>query len=95
MTTQPTGDLTPRWYSSGVLLPTGEVVAFSGADRDEVAGPGVEYPGQAGRAVRPETQTWQPIATGDQPTDLPQHARCSCPTAEVLVGGHARSRRST
>src|SRR5207302_199341 len=43
MHTTPTGDLPgPRWFPSGVLLPTGEVLAFNGSDRDEVAGPGVE-----------------------------------------------------
>src|SRR5207248_6421065 len=35
-----TGSLNdPRWYGSGVLLPTGQVMAFSGANVDEVVGP--------------------------------------------------------
>ncbi|MFN2525045.1 MAG: hypothetical protein ABR505_02100, partial [Actinomycetota bacterium] len=33
-----------RWYSSGVLLPDGNVVALSGANRDEVLVPGSETP---------------------------------------------------
>ncbi|HEU4480347.1 MAG TPA: hypothetical protein VFS18_00555, partial [Actinomycetota bacterium] len=33
-----------RWYSSGVLLPDGNVVALSGADKDEVILPGSESP---------------------------------------------------
>lgn len=33
-----------RWYGTGVLLPTGEVMVFSGADRDEVQGPGTGMP---------------------------------------------------
>src|SRR5207253_11052841 len=33
MTTRATGDMSrPHWYSSGLLLPTGEVLATSGAD---------------------------------------------------------------
>ena len=45
ISTKVTGDLNqPRWYSTGVLLPTGDVMAFSGADRDEVATPGTEIP---------------------------------------------------
>ena len=73
--TKPTGDLSrPRWYPSGVLLPTGEVMAFSGADRDEVATPGLELPGQAGRAVEPgapATGARSPRATARGPTTTP------------------------
>ncbi len=66
--TKPTGDLSrPRWYPSGVLLPTGEVMAFSGADRDEVATPGLELPVQQAELWNPSTGDWRPVASGHRP----------------------------
>ena len=59
--TKPTGDLSrPRWYPSGVLLPTGEVMAFSGADRDEVATPGLELPVQQAELCNPSDRRLAP-----------------------------------
>jgi hypothetical protein len=89
MTTEPTGDLSrPRWYSTGVLLPTGEVVAFNGSDRDAVAGPGVEYPIRQAELYDPATQTWRPIAQSHQPRTY-HNTAALLPDGRVLVGGHA------
>ncbi|HEV7887216.1 MAG TPA: hypothetical protein VGO92_06625, partial [Acidimicrobiales bacterium] len=45
LSTTPAGPLgRPRWYSSATTLPTGQVLAFSGADVDEVVSPGHESP---------------------------------------------------
>ncbi len=45
--TRTTGPLAEtRWFGSQVLLPTGDVMQFSGADKDEVVGPGTEFPRQ-------------------------------------------------
>src|SRR5205807_818844 len=45
VTSASTGSLNqPRWYGTGVLTPTGEVIAFSGASADEVDGPGTAIP---------------------------------------------------
>lgn len=89
LSTDPTGDLSrPRWYSTGVLLPTGEVVAFNGSDRDEVIGPGVEYPIRQAELFDPETQTWRPLAESHQPRTY-HNTAALLPDGRVLVGGHA------
>ena len=78
----------PRWYGTGTLLPTGEVVVFSGADRDEVVLPGTGKPVMQGEIYNPATDSWSPVASQD-------HARTYHNTAmllqdgTVLVGGHA------
>jgi Galactose oxidase-like, Early set domain len=89
MTTTPTGDLSrPRWYSSAVLLPTGEVIAFNGSDRDAVVGPGVEYPIRQAELYDPATRTWRPIAQSHQPRTY-HNTAALLPDGRVLVGGHA------
>ncbi len=89
VTDQKTGDLNQtRWFSSMVLLPTGEVVAFSGADRDEVLGPGVEFPIQQAELFNPKTNTWKAIASAHQPRTY-HNTAVLLPDATVLVGGHA------
>lgn len=79
-----------RWYSSGVLLPNGEVLALSGADKDEVVAPGTE------KAVRqPELwngSSWTGLSNGDPQTrrDRTYHnSAVLLPDGSVLVGGHA------
>ena len=89
LTTEPTGDLArPRWYPTGVLLPTGEVVAFNGSDRDEVVGPGLEYPIRQAELFDPETRTWRPLAQSHQPRTY-HNTAALLPNGRVLVGGHA------
>lgn len=77
-----------RWFSSGTLLPTGEVFACSGADRDEVIFPGIESPIPTAEMFDPKTETWKlddtsPILRTYHNTAL------LTPDARVLVGGHA------
>jgi galactose oxidase-like protein len=89
MATHQTGGLThARWYSTGVLLPTGEVVAFSGADRDEVVSPGLEIPQRQAELFNPQTETWRPIAVAHQPRTY-HNTAALLPDGRVLVGGHA------
>jgi hypothetical protein len=89
MSTVPTGDLgEPRWYASGVLLPTGEVLAFNGSDRDEVAGPGVEFPVQKTELFDPATKTWTALASSHQPRTY-HNTAALLPDGRVLIGGHA------
>jgi hypothetical protein len=89
LTTRPTGDLNrPRWYPSGVLLPTGEVIAFSGADRDEVATPGLEFPIRQAELWDPRTGDWRPIAEGHRPRTY-HNSAALLPDGRVLIGGHA------
>jgi hypothetical protein len=89
MSTKPTGDLgEPRWYASGVLLPTGQVLAFNGSDRDEVAGPGVEFPVQKTELFDPATKRWTTLASSHQPRTY-HNTAVLLPDGRVLVGGHA------
>jgi hypothetical protein len=88
-TTRPTGDLAePRWYPSGVLLPTGQVLAFNGSDRDEVAGPGVEIPIRKTELYDPTTGRWTTLASSHQPRTY-HNSAALLPDGRVLVGGHA------
>jgi hypothetical protein len=89
ISTEVTGDLNqPRWYSTGVLLPTGDVMAFSGADRDEVATPGTEIPVKQAEMFDHESETWKPMATANRPRTY-HNTAVLLPDASVLVGGHA------
>lgn len=89
ISTKQVGDLNqPRWYSSGVLLPTGDVMAFSGADRDEVATPGTEIPVKQAELFDHETETWKPMATANRPRTY-HNTAVLMPDASILVGGHA------
>lgn len=89
LSTRPTGDLSrPRWYSTAILLPTGEVVAFNGSDRDAVVGPGVELPIRQAELFDPETETWRPLAESHQPRTY-HNTAALLPDGRVLVGGHA------
>lgn len=84
-----TGSLnTPRWYGTGVLLPTGEVMAFSGADKDEVLLPGTGVPVTTPELWDPATETWQPMAPQGRARTYHNTATL-LPDGRVLVGGHA------
>jgi hypothetical protein len=89
LATRETGPLgRPRWYSTAVVLPTGEVIAFSGADRDEVDAPGVEFPERQAEMFDPQTETWHPLAAGHRPRTY-HNTAALLPDGSVLVGGHA------
>ena len=88
-TSEPTGALNGlRWYPTGVTLPTGQVLAFNGADRDEVVGPGTGTPVTYVEQYDPASQTWTRLA--DQPRGRTYHnSAILLPDARVLVGGHS------
>jgi len=89
LSSAPTGPMrTARWYPSGVLLPTGEVMAFSGADIDEVQAPSLGRPVKQAELYNPETKTWTPMATATRPRTYHNTAMLM-PDGRVLVGGHA------
>ena len=78
----------PRWYSTGVSLPTGEVLAFSGADRDEVVAPGFGTPVTTPEMYDPKTGTWTELASQSKGRTYHNTATL-LPDGRVLVGGHA------
>jgi hypothetical protein len=85
----PTGALNnARWFSSGVLLPTGQVIAFNGGNRDDVVLPGASFPVTQAEMFDPTTNTWSPLASSVDPRTYHNTAML-LPTGQVLVGGHA------
>jgi hypothetical protein len=89
LSTRATGNLNnSRWYSSAVQLPDGTVAAFSGADRDEVMGPGTEIPVTQAEIFDPATGKWAVAATQNHPRTY-HNTAVLLPDGRVLVGGHA------
>ncbi len=95
LTVKPTGQMiassTPvsgRWYGTGTVLPTGEVLATSGSDRDEVVLPGLEIPQRRAELFDPSSNTWQPVALQNRSRTYHNTANL-LPDGTVLVGGHA------
>jgi len=89
LSTTQTGLLnTPRWYSTGVLLPDESVMAFNGARQDGVVSPGSEIPVRQAERFDPVTQTWSPMASDNR--DRTYHNTAELlPSGAVLVGGHS------
>ena len=89
LSSRTTGSLAaPRWYGTGVLLPTGEVMVLSGASRDEVVLPGTAEPVTTPELFDPTTETWRPMA--QQARSRTYHnTAVLLPDGRVLVGGHA------
>jgi hypothetical protein len=87
--TRTTGPLNEtRWYGQQISLPTGDTMIFSGADKDEVVGPGTEFPRQQAELFDAKTEKWRPVATSPQPRTY-HNSAVLLPSGEVLVGGHA------
>jgi hypothetical protein len=85
----PTGALNnPRWFSTGVLLPTGQVIAFNGGNRDDVVLPGTSFPVTQAEMYNPSTQNWSPLESSGDPRTYHNTATL-LPTGQVLVGGHS------
>lgn len=84
-----TGDLNnARWFSSGVLLPNGQVLGFSGADKDEVVAPGSETAVRQAELYNPATGTWTALKSGARDRTYHNSALLLA-DGSVLVGGHA------
>lgn len=78
----------PRWYGTPALLPTGQVMVFSGSDRDEVVTPGIGVPVMTTEMFDPDTQTWTKMANQNDPRTYHNTALLQ-QDGSVLVGGHA------
>lgn len=87
-----------RWYGSGVVLPTGQVALFNGADLDAVVAPGAESPIRQVELFTPRYSADDPtVVTGGDWEDVAMQTRgrtyhnsaILLPDASVLVGGHA------
>lgn len=89
VSTEETGPLNQRrWFGQNVVLPTGDVMVFSGADKDEVVGPGSEFPVQQAEMFDVAAKKWIPMATANNPRTY-HNTAVLMPSGEVLVGGHA------
>lgn len=77
-----------RWFSSGVMLPTGQVLAFNGANRDEVDFPGTGFPVQQTEMFDPATGQWSRLASSREQRTY-HNSAVLLPDGRVLVGGHA------
>jgi hypothetical protein len=89
VTSESTGSLNQaRWYGTGVLTPTGEVIAFSGASADEVDGPGTAIPVTSPELFDPKTKTWTTLAPATEKRTY-HNTAALLPDGRILVGGHA------
>jgi galactose oxidase-like protein len=89
LTSVATGNLNDRrWYSTGVVLPTGQVFAVSGASADEVVLPGSAFPVTQSELFDPATKKWTVAATESHGRTY-HNTAILLPTGQVLVGGHA------
>jgi len=75
-----------RWYSSGVLLPDGDVLALSGANRDEVVLPGSESPVMQAELF--DGKKWTALASAKRVRTY-HNTAILLPDGSVLVGGHS------
>jgi hypothetical protein len=89
LSSQSTGSLNQaRWYGTGVLTPTGEVLMFSGANADEVAFPGTGIPVTRPEMWDPATGTWTTLAAASEQRTY-HNTAALLPDGRILVGGHA------
>jgi Domain of unknown function (DUF1929) len=77
-----------RWFSSTVLLPTGQAIAFNGANRDDVVGPGTSFPVTQAELFDPASGTWAPLADSADPRTY-HNSAVLLGSGQVLVGGNA------
>lgn len=88
MQTKNVGNLTAaRWYGSGVLMPTGKVMLFSGADLDEVISPGSGTPNLQTEMYDPAAGTWTRMALQGKARTY-HNVAFMLPDGRIMVGGH-------
>jgi hypothetical protein len=83
-----TGSLNrPRWFSSPILLPSGEVLAVGGADKDELHSPGFEIPIKTPELYDPATGTWTDMNVHTRDRTY-HHSALLLADGRVQLGGH-------
>jgi hypothetical protein len=89
LTSRSTGALgVPRWFGQAILLPSGEIMLFSGGTADEVVAPGSEAAIVETEMWDPATGEWTVMATQGRPRTY-HNTAALLPDGRVLVGGHA------
>jgi hypothetical protein len=77
-----------RWYSSGVVLPDGQVLAVGGGDKDDVIDPGTTIAVKTPELYDPATDRWTDVAPHTR--DRAYHnSALLLPDMRVLLGGNA------
>jgi len=78
----------PRWFSSGTLLPDGQVLASGGGTLDHVIASGLEAPVRQMELFDPQTGEWTEVASLQR--DRVYHNTATLlPDGRVLLGGHS------
>ncbi|HYH49888.1 MAG TPA: galactose oxidase-like domain-containing protein, partial [Acidimicrobiia bacterium] len=77
----------PRWSSSGVLLPDGQILAVGGTDKDDAFAPGVGAPVTIPELYNPATDEWTEVAPHVRARGH-HHSALLLPDMRVLLGGN-------
>ena len=88
VTSRDTGMLNhARWYSSGVLLPDGQVLAVGGDDKDDTNEGGIGVPVLTPELYNPATGHWTDMAPHTRDRGY-HHSALLLPDMRVLLGGN-------
>jgi hypothetical protein len=77
-----------RWYSSGVLLPDGKVLAVGGGDKDDVIAPGTTVAVNTPELYDPTADKWIEVAPHSRDRGY-HNSAVLLPDMRVLLGGNA------
>jgi hypothetical protein len=84
-----TGNLNhARWFSSGILLPDGQVLTVGGTDKDEVIDPGTGIAVHASELYNPAIGVWNEVASHARDRGY-HNSALLLPDMRVLLGGNA------